>query len=81
MGKRLNQEREAELQPIRIDTCKKTLEKLGAVITFENKTTLKFQYFEKEITLYPYSGWFCGKGIKSERGFSKLLKYLRLLKQ
>ena len=79
--KRTNKEREQELQPVRIETCKQTLENLGFEITFEDKTSLKFLHNGNTITLFPYSGWHTGKGIVDGRGFGKLLKQLKPIKQ
>ena len=73
MSKRLNQEREKRLQPDRIKSAKAEIERLGFVIEYEDETSLKFQYLGNLITLFPYSGWFSGKGIKDGRGLKNLL--------
>ena len=46
---------------------------LGFVIEYEDETSLKFHYLGNLITLFPYSGWFSGKGIKDGRGLKNLL--------
>ena len=73
MSKRINQEREKQLQPKRIKTAKDKISHLGFVINFEDDTTIKFQYHGNIITFYPYSGWLSGKGIKDGRGLKNLL--------
>ena len=73
MSKRLNQEREQKLQPERIKSAKAEIERLGFVIEYEDETTLKFNYLGNMITLFPYSGWFSGKGVKDGRGLKNLL--------
>ena len=66
-----------ELQPKRIDFAKNELEKLNIEIIFEDKTTLQFMFNGAKITLFPYSGWFSGKGIKDGRGIFNLIKQLK----
>lgn len=76
MSKRLNQEREQKLQPERIKSAKSEIERLGFVIEYEDETTLKFNYLGNLITLFPYSGWFSGKGIKDGRGLKNLIEQI-----
>lgn len=66
-----------ELQPKRIDFAKNELEKLNIEIIFEDKTTLQFMFNGAKITLFPYSGWFSGKGIKDGRGIFNLIKQIK----
>lgn len=73
---RLNKEREAELQPKRIEFAKAELERKNVEITFEDETKLEFIFKGAKITFFPYSGWFSGKGIKDGRGINNLLKQL-----
>lgn len=76
MSNRLNQEREAELQPKRIAKVVETLTKLGYVVTYDT-TKVQFVWNGNKITIFPYSGWFSGKGITDGRGFENLLKQLK----
>lgn len=76
MSNRLNQEREAQLQPKRLETCKDKLEQLGFVISYQDYSRLEFMFEGNKITFYPYSGWHSGKGIKDGRGFNNLLKQI-----
>ena len=41
----------------------------------ENKC-IRFSFRGNVITVWPYKGWFSGKGVKDGRGISKLLKQL-----
>jgi hypothetical protein len=75
MSNRLDQERKARLEPARIKSCSEKLESLGYQVT-QNHVALEFIFKGNKITFYPYSGWYSGKGIGSDRGFNKLLKKL-----
>lgn len=76
MSKRLDQDREAKLQPARIESCRKELEALGYEVE-DHGTMLVFEFQGNKIKLYPYSGWFTGKGINDGRGFGKLLRQIK----
>lgn len=76
MSNRLDQEREERLQPQRMESCQEELERLGYTVTSDNYSTLKFEYNGNTITLWPYSGWFSGKGVQQGRGFVKLLRQI-----
>lgn len=77
MSNRLDQEREKELQPKRMQYSKNIISNLGYKITFENETTLRFIFKGEQVTLFPYSGWHTGKSITDGRGIAKLLKQIR----
>lgn len=80
MSNRLDQEREAKLQPKRMEFAINELTKLGYTPTYIDKTRVEFGYMDAKITLFPYSGWFQGKGIKAGRGIQKLLTQLNTVK-
>ena len=42
----------------------------------EEEKAVKFDYKGNTITVYPYKGWFTGKGVKDGRGVRKLLNQL-----
>ncbi len=73
---RLNIERQAELEPKRIEYAKKKIEELGFEVT-ESETELRFIFNGNIIKLFPYSGWHSGMGITDGRGLDKLLKQIR----
>ncbi len=76
MSNRLNQERQARLEPARMKTAVDKLQCLG----FEVETTeklIKFMFEGKSVTYYPYSGWASGKSIKDGRGLNRLLNQLK----
>lgn len=75
MSNRLNQSREAELQPKRIEYAVKRLNELGFSTVVIN-TCVTFVYYGNTIILFPYSGYFSGKGVIAGRGIEKLLKQL-----
>ena len=77
MSNRLNQEREEQLQPQRIKSCKEKLESLGFDVRQTDPTKLEFDYKGSKIKFYPYSGWHSGRTIKDGRGFSDLLRQLK----
>lgn len=76
MSGRLDQEREAHLQPKRLAACKAKLEQLGFTIIQQDHTKLVFQFKGAKIQFWPYSGWHTGKTITDGRGFQNLLKQL-----
>lgn len=78
MSNRLNQEREAKLQPERIEYAIKMLEspQVNKVIIYKDSTRIDFLHNGNKISLYPYSGWWSGKGVGSGRGINELLKQL-----
>ena len=77
MSNRLDQEREKELQPKRMQFAINELEDREIEIVYQDETTLRFLYNGNIIDLYPYSGWFQGKGITPGRGLQNLLKQLK----
>lgn len=77
MSNRLDKDREAKLQPIRLAKAIEELNALGFYIVDITATTLKFYYKDEMVTYYPYSGWAAGKSIKDGRGLENLLKQLK----
>lgn len=77
MSNRLNQEREALLQPQRISQCREKLESIGIKIIYADTTRLDFFFRGSKVQFYPYSGWHSGKSIKDGRGFQNLLRQLK----
>jgi len=75
MSQRLDQEREARLEPARMASCSRTLQQMGYAVETDAQS-IRFQHDGNTITLWPYSGWFSGKGVKAGRGFKKLLKQI-----
>lgn len=75
---RLNTERQHELEPRRIQYAKEAIDKLGYVITYEDKTKLQFEFKGETVTLFPYSGWHSGKSIKDGRGIEKLIEQIKI---
>ena len=76
MSNRLDQERQARLEPSRLKSCKEKLESLGFVVT-KIGPRLDFEYRGSTVRLFPYSGWHTGKTIDDGRGFEKLLEQLK----
>ena len=76
MSSRLDQEREARLQPIRMRDCKEKLEEMGFRVNEVNHTELAFKFKGSLIAFFPYSGWHSGRTIEDGRGFQKLIKQL-----
>lgn len=77
MSNRLNQEREKELQPLRLEHYKKKIIEFGYVIVNEEETTLMFRFKDAIISVFPYSGWSSGKTITDCRGLKNLLKQIK----
>lgn len=77
MSNRLDQEREARLQPKRVAKAKKNIEALGYAIKEQTETTIKFYFQTQIVTYYPYSGWHTGKNIKDGRGWKNLYNQIK----
>lgn len=73
---RLNIERQHELEPKRIQYAINKINELGIIVTEKDNSSIKFFHKGEVITLFPYSGWFSGKGIVAGRGLDNLLKQL-----
>lgn len=73
---RLDKERQKELEPKRIDYVRNLLIDKGLEIVNEDTTKIIFMLKENRITIFPYSGYFNGKGIKAGRGINNLIKQL-----
>lgn len=80
MGRRLDLERQKELEPKRVESTKRALETLGYEVEQIGESKLIFFHLNSCIQFFPYSGWFSGKGIKDGRGFKNLLKQLKSIK-
>lgn len=74
---RLDIEKQKRLEPKRLQYAKNKLKELGIDITHEENTLIEFQHKNNIIKLFPYSGWWSGKGIGSDRGINKLLDKLK----
>lgn len=77
MSNRLDKEREAELQPKRMQWAINDITDRGFEITYQDDTKFKFIYKGEVVTMFHYSGWHTGKSIKDGRGLQKLLKQLK----
>ena len=74
---RLDQQRQDELEPRRIETTRNKLIELGHNVTEVNDKNIVFIANGVTVIFWPYSGWFSGKKpVGSGRGFGKLLKAL-----
>lgn len=73
MSNRLDQEREAVLQPKRLEFAKEKIKALNLEIIQETGVLIRFKFKGEIITFYPYSGWHSGKTINDGRGIKKLL--------
>ena len=80
MSNRLDKEREAKLQPKRMQVACEALALLGYAIEYLDDTKLQFIHNDQIITYFPYSGWHTGKSIKDGRGLQNLLKQLKINK-
>lgn len=76
MSNRLDKEREAELQPKRMQYAINDISDLGYEVEVWGETELRFQYKGNTIHFWPYSGWASGKGIVAGRGLANLLKQI-----
>lgn len=77
MSQRLDQQRQKELEPKRMEFAKRSIQDLGYEIVVEKNTSLTFMFKGEFVTVFPYSGWHTGKSIKDGRGLQKLLNQLK----
>lgn len=75
--KRLDTDRQNELEPKRVEYAIEKLAELNIVAIRVTDKELEFKWKGNMIKLFPYSGWFTGKGIKDGRGLQNLLKQLK----
>lgn len=73
---RLDKDKQLELEPKRINYAIQEINKKGLQIVESNNTKIVFLFNNEKITLFPYSGYFNGKGIKAGRGINNLLKQI-----
>ena len=76
MGKMLDEERQERLQPKRVEFCVAELESAGWLVTYNDGVEIRFEYNGRTIKMWPYSGWFSGRGIKDGRGIYNLLRQI-----
>ena len=74
---RLNEERQEELEPKRMEFARQEIERLGHKITFESSNELRFQFNGKTVKFFPYSGWHTGATFEVGRGWKNLLKQIK----
>lgn len=75
---RLNEERQKELEPQRMEYAAKQLLGIGIQSVFAvTDKCLQFDFKGEKIRFFPYSGWHTGKSIKDGRGLKNLLKQLK----
>lgn len=77
MSKRLDKDRQKELEPKRMEYAEEKLAELNIVSTRISDSELEFEWKGNRIKLWVYSGWHTGKGIKDGRGLQKLLDQLK----
>ena len=65
---RLNQERQAQLEPRRIEVAIAEIQKFGYEVTQVDSTQIQFKYKGHTVNYWPYSGWASGGSIQDGRG-------------
>lgn len=76
MAKRLDLDRQLELEPKRMAYAKQQIEARGYNVVEISSTQLQFKFMGHDINFFPYSGWASGSTIKDGRGLKKLLRQL-----
>lgn len=74
---RLDTERQAELEPERMDYCIKLLNSFGYSVIGQTENSIEFIFKGEKVTMLPYSGWHTGKSIKDGRGIQKLIDQIK----
>lgn len=77
MSGRLNQQRQNNLEPKRMEYAIEKLIEMGYSPIKQDGKKLSFTFKGEVVTLFPYSGWHTGKTIKDGRGIEKLLNQLK----
>jgi len=78
MSNRLNKEREKEYNPKRLAFAKDEFIKHNIPIIASDNVSITIQHNGGQVVkIYPYSGWFTGKGVKDGRGIKNLLKQIK----
>lgn len=77
MSRRLDIERQKELEPKRMETAVEKLAELGINAIRVDDRELEFEYKGKIVSYFPYSGWATGQSIKDGRGLDNLLNQLK----
>ena len=73
---RLNEQRQKQLEPRRMQFALDQINKLGLVILDHSDTAVYCSFRGCIVTFFPYSGWHTGKSIKDGRGWDNLYKQL-----
>lgn len=73
----MNNTKRKALENGRYFYAKQKILSAGCQIVFTNETTIRFIFNGHEITMYPYTGWHTGKGIKDGRGIENLIKQIK----
>lgn len=76
MSKRMNIDRQNDLEPHRIKFAKTELQRLGFTIDYEDQREIRFNFKGEIVRFYPYSGWHTGKSIKDGRGLKNLISQI-----
>lgn len=77
MSNRLDQEREKELSPKRMQYAIESLRKLGYQVTKNGTVEIQISHQGSTIRIFPYAGWFTGKTVEDGRGIHKLIQQLK----
>lgn len=71
------EERRAILQQSRMDYALSKISEKGYQVTIEDETKISFERVKgKKVIMFPFTGWWSGKGIGSGRGIHNLLKLI-----
>lgn len=75
--KRLDTDRQNELEPKRLAYAKEQITRLGFQITYQDEKEIRFEFQGETVKFFPYTGWATGKTIKDGRGLNNLLKQIK----
>lgn len=75
--KELTKKKRNANEPGRWEYTLRVLREKGYVpIEDEENKCIRFSFHGNTVTVWPYKGWFSGKGVKDGRGIAKLLKQI-----
>lgn len=76
--KEINRERRMRIEPKRVAFVEKKLSDIGYKTEYDSyNKCLVFEHKGNKCRIYPFTGWWTGKGIGSDRGIKKLIRELK----
>jgi hypothetical protein len=75
--KSMSQARRQKVEPSRMEVATEKVSELGYDVNSDDGQSLTFELNGNTIRIFPYTGWFSGKGVKDGRGIFNLIEQLK----